>query len=73
MYRNDPKFSDKKVWANSVDPDQAASTRSTLFAIPSASLGHKPHTLQSLYNATRYNTVLVITRPGLGYEMVIFL
>ena len=29
--------------------------------------------LQSLYNATRYNTVLVITRPGLGSQMVIFL
>ena len=31
------------------------------------------NTLQSLYNATRYNTVLVITRPGLVYQMVIFL
>ena len=30
-------------------------------------------TLQSLYNATRYNMVLVITRPGLGSQMVIFL
>ena len=32
-----------------------------------------PDTLQSLYNATCYNTVLVITRPGLGSQMVIFL
>ena len=24
MYRNDPKFSDRQVWANSVDPDQTA-------------------------------------------------
>ena len=32
----------------------------------------KVSTLQSLYNATRYNTVLVITRPGLGSQMVIF-
>ena len=24
MYRNDPKFSDRQVWANSADPDQAA-------------------------------------------------
>ena len=24
MYRNDPKFWDKQVWANSVDPDQIA-------------------------------------------------
>ena len=24
-YRNGPKFSDKQVWANSVDPDQTAS------------------------------------------------
>ena len=23
-YRNDPKFSDRQVWANSVDPDQIA-------------------------------------------------
>ena len=25
-YRNDPKFSDGQVWANSVDPDQTAPT-----------------------------------------------
>ena len=25
------------------------------------------------YNATRYNAVLVITRPGLGSHMVIFI
>ena len=24
MYRNDPKFSDRYVWANSVGPDQTA-------------------------------------------------
>ena len=24
MYRNDPKFSDRQVWANSVEPDQTA-------------------------------------------------
>ena len=34
------------------------------------SISHMSHssesTLQSLYYATRYNTVLVITRPGLG-------
>ena len=29
--------------------------------------------LQALYNATRCNTVSVITGPGLGSEMVIFL
>ena len=29
-------------------------------------------TLQSLYYATRYNTILAITRPGLGSQMVIF-
>ena len=23
-YRNDPKFQDKQVWANSADPDQTA-------------------------------------------------
>ena len=34
-YRNDPKFSDRQVWANSVDPDQMA----TLFVIPFASFG----------------------------------
>ena len=30
-------------------------------------------TLQSLYYATHYNMVLVITRSGLGSQMVIFL
>ena len=44
MYRNFPKFSDRQVWANSVDPDQTAPIRavwsgSTLFTIPSASFG----------------------------------
>ena len=47
-YRNDPKFLDRWVWANSVDPDQtspvpnpnpnprgAVWSESTLFAIPS--------------------------------------
>ena len=24
QYRNDPKFSDRQVWANSADPDQTA-------------------------------------------------
>ena len=24
VYRNDPKFSDRYVWANSADPDQTA-------------------------------------------------
>ena len=24
LYRNDPKFSDRYAWANSVDPDQTA-------------------------------------------------
>ena len=37
-YSNDPKFSDRQIWANSVDPDQAAPkavrSGSTLFAIP---------------------------------------
>ena len=41
-YRNDPKFLDRQVWANSLDPDHTAPTvwsGSTLFAIPSASFG----------------------------------
>ena len=43
-YRNDPKFSDRYIWANSADPDQTAPkgavwSGSTLFAIPSASFG----------------------------------
>ena len=25
-YRNDPKYSDRQVWANSADPDQTAHT-----------------------------------------------
>ena len=37
-YRNDPKFWDKWVWANSADPDQTAPrSGSSLFAIPFAS------------------------------------
>ena len=36
-YRNDPKFSDRHAWANSADSDQTVWSRSTLFAIPSAS------------------------------------
>ena len=44
-YRNDPKFSDRQVWANSVDPDQTAPrgavwSGSTMFAILSALFGH---------------------------------
>ena len=40
MYRNDPKFYDRYVWANSADRDQTAVwSGSTLFAIPSASFG----------------------------------
>ena len=26
QYHNDPKFSDRQVWANSADPDQIAPT-----------------------------------------------
>ena len=37
-YRNDPKFTDKQVWANSADPDQTAPRGSSLFAIPFASI-----------------------------------
>ena len=45
MCRNDPKFLDGHVWANSVDPDQTAPERAvrsgcTLFVILSASFGH---------------------------------
>ena len=40
-YRNVPKFSDRWVWANSVDPDQTTPwSGSTLFAIPSALFGY---------------------------------
>ena len=44
VYCNDPKFSDREVWANSADPDQTAPrgaiwSGSTLFAIPSALFG----------------------------------
>ena len=52
IHYNDPKFSDRQVWANSVDPNQTALTllnkesdqlESTLslFAFLSASFGHK--------------------------------
>ena len=44
LYRNDPYFSDRMVWANSTDPDQTAhrdqtaprGAGSSLFAIPLA-------------------------------------
>ena len=42
IYRNDPKFSDRQIWANSADPDQttgAVWSGATLFAIPSESFG----------------------------------
>ena len=44
IYRNDPKFSDKLVWAIITDPDQTAPrgavwSGSSLFAILSASFG----------------------------------
>ena len=44
QYRNGPKFSDGKAWANSVDPDHTALrvavwSGSTLFVILSASFG----------------------------------
>ena len=40
-YHNDPKFSDRFIWANSADPDQTAPrgavwSGSSLFAIPFA-------------------------------------
>ena len=47
-YRNDPKFSDRKAWANSADPDQTAPlgaplgavwSGSALFVIPAAFFG----------------------------------
>ena len=37
-YSNDPKFLDRQISANIVDPDQCSG--STLFAILSASFGH---------------------------------
>ena len=36
---NDPKFSDRQVCANSIDPDQTAHKGSTLFVIPFAIFG----------------------------------
>ena len=40
IYRNDPKFLDRHVWANSANPDQTAlRPGSTLFAILFASFG----------------------------------
>ena len=44
IYLNIPKFSDRQIWANSVDPYQTAPggavwSGSTLFAIPSAIFG----------------------------------
>ena len=55
QYRNDPKFTDRQVWANSADPDQTAPrgavwSGATLFAIPSVSFGcitlRKSHLVQ---------------------------
>ena len=47
-YRNDPKFSDRQVWANSVDPDQTADQRLD-FAIPSASFERYGKTAMSKF------------------------
>ena len=32
-YRNDPKFSDRQVWANSADPDQTRSSRIRVYTV----------------------------------------
>ena len=39
MNTYDPKFSDRQVWANNVDPRGVVWSGTTLFAIPSASFG----------------------------------
>ena len=33
MYRNDPKFSDGQVWANSADSDQTASLGDRVYIV----------------------------------------
>ena len=33
MYRNDPKFSDRQVWANSADPDQTAPSLTRVYTV----------------------------------------
>ena len=43
LYRNDPKFSDRQVWENSVDPDQTAHTDQGLHCFP-----FRLHTLDAL-------------------------
>ena len=58
-YRNDPKFSDWQVWANSADP--VLWSGSTLFAIPSASFGcntlRKRHLVQLLGDNNKFSGV----------------
>ena len=44
-YRNVPRFSDKYVWANSVDPDQIA----PLISTPTNHLHAKPRSIQNVH------------------------
>ena len=44
VYHNDPKFSDRQVWANSVEPE--LSDQSLLFAISATSFRHNVHKKQ---------------------------
>ena len=66
--RNDPKFSDRQVWANSVDPDRTAPSRavgsgSAVFAILSAHCGGKPSFLNLKLNlgVRKFRTFTVLT------------
>ena len=57
-------FSDRQVWANSVDPDLTAPEGSALFAILSASFEHI-----NLWKKTHCLTFAIITTIVLGFQI----
>ena len=64
-YRNDPKFSDRQVWANSVDPDQTAPrgavwSGSTLFAALSNIFWMHHSTVKAHFSISNFSIITAI-------------
>ena len=59
-YSNGPKYLDRQVWTNIVDPDQTApeGSGSTLFAIPSASF--KMHFFYSKIHCLNFRIITAV-------------
>ena len=70
MYRNDPKFLDRQVWANSADPDQTAPSvcsGSALFAILSLLFGHITVTVKPYCSNFKIITAILLVCPNRAY------